>query len=358
MALLGALVLAAPAGAATCQEEGSSGTGPVFSEVSLTPANLPSEGGTGQISVRVADDCAIQRVIVEVASTEGFYVGFELLPIEEDINTYHRIYRGAFQIPANYQEWSVGYQVSITATDTDGAFGEVYAGEIDVEGVPQFDEPPYIYEPSARPHTFGGSGGTARIGVTATDLRGVANAYAIVTYPNNSEKEVWLEPVSATRFEGSLKLPGNPGGAPRVYSVSVFAEDDIGQRTGGYAGTITVEPNGTPSPGFLLSLLPKYWRFGSVKIGAEGLHEVVLQNGSKVGTGAVSGFIRTSGPPYFLPGAGPEGIPFTLKPGEQQTFGVNFRPISWGRQNGRLMVVRTDGNQPNLGISLFGWGSR
>src|SRR5207237_1563811 len=102
--------------------------------------------------------------------------GFELLPIEEDINTHQRIYQGEFQIPANYQEWSVSYQASITATDADGAFGEIYAGEIDVEGVPQFDEPPYVYDASTNPHTFGGSGGTAKIGVSATDLRGIANA--------------------------------------------------------------------------------------------------------------------------------------------------------------------------------------
>jgi centrosomal CEP192-like protein len=354
LALIAALLLAVPAGAAACGEDGTEDTGPLITEAKLTPANLPSEGGTGVISARVEDDCGVQQVYAEINGTEGMYIGFQLLPTEA-LNSNSAVYRGEFQIPANFQEWSVGYQGNVSAEDTNGAFAEAYAGEIEVAGRPQFDEPPYISAASSAPSVWGSWGGTTRISADASDTRSLASVYAIVTNPDNSETEVPLEATSFSHFESTLELPANFTGEPEVYSVAVFAEDDIGQTTGAYGGAITVEPKGTPHPG-QLTLEPTSLHFGPVSIGGTASSGVVLSNTGKPGSPPVSGFLRTSDPQFFLPGASTEGLPFTLEPGEEQTFEVDFRPSAKGQQVGRLELVRADGRQPKKGVSLFGWG--
>jgi hypothetical protein len=354
LALLGALLLAVPVGAAACGEEGTEDTGPLVTEAKLTPANLPSEGGTGVISARVEDDCGVQQVYAEINSTEGMYIGFQLLP-SEALNGPSAIYRGEFQIPPNFQEWSVGYQGNVSAEDTNGAFAEAYAGEIEVAGLPQFDEPPYISAASSAPSVWGSWGGTTRIGVDASDTRSLAGVYAIVTNPDNSETEIPLEATSFSHFEGVLEVPANFSGEPKAYSVSAFAEDDIGQTTGAYGGTITVEPKGTPHPGSL-TLEPSALYFGPVSIAAMKSGSVVLSNAGKPGSPPVSGFLRTSGPQFSLPGASADGLSFSLEPGEEKSFVVDFRPSVRGRQEGRLALVRTDGRQQQKGVSLFGWG--
>ena len=354
LALLAALLLAVPASAVACGEEGTEDTGPLITEAKLSPVGLPSEGGTGVISARVEDDCGVQQVYAEINSSEGTYIGFQLLP-SEDINSNAAVYRGEFQVPANFQEWSVSYQGSVSAEDTNGAFAEAFAGEIEVAGLPQFDEPPYISAASAAPSVWGGWGGSTRISVDASDTRSLANVYAIVTNPDNSETEILLEASSFSHFEGLLNLPANFGGDPQTYSVSAFAEDDIGQTTGAYAGTVTVEPKGTPHPGHL-TLEPASLHFGPVSIGHEVSASVVLRNTGKPGSPPVSGFLRTSEPQFFLPGASDEGLPFTLKPGEERIFAVGLQPSVRGQQVGRLALVRADGRQPNKGVSLFGWG--
>jgi len=113
LALLGALLLALPAAAAACGEDGTEDTGPLITEARLSPASLPSEGGTGVISARVEDDCGIQQVYAEINSTEGMQIYFQLLP-SEALNGPSAVYRGEFQVPANFQEWSVGYQGNVS----------------------------------------------------------------------------------------------------------------------------------------------------------------------------------------------------------------------------------------------------
>lgn len=354
LTLVAALLLALPAGAAACGEEGTEDTGPLITEAKLTPASLPSEGGTGVISARVEDDCGVQQVYAEINSTEGMYIGFQLLPTEA-VNGNSAVYRGEFQVPANFQEWSVSYQGNVSAEDTNGAFAEAYAGEIEVAGAPQFDEPPYISAASSAPSVWGAWGGTTRISAEASDTRSLANVYAIVTNPNNSETEIPLGATSFSHFEGVLELPVNFSGGPQIYSVAVFAEDDIGQTTGAYGGAITVEPKGTPHPG-QLTLEPNALHFGPVSVGQELSGSVVLSNTGKPGSPPVSGFLRASDPQFSLPGASNEGLPFTLKPGEKRVVAVDFQPSARGQQVGRLALVRADGRQPNKGVSLFGWG--
>jgi hypothetical protein len=354
LALMATLLLVVPASAAACGEEGTEDTAPLINWAKTSPGTLPSEGGTVAVSTEVEDDCGVQQVYAEINSPEGTYVSFQLLP-SEIVGTHAAVYHGEFNLPANHQEWPVTYGVEISVLDTNGAPATRLAGEIEIAGVPNFDEAPYVSEPSTAPNLFGGGGGVAKIGVSASDNRGLGNVYAIVTYPDNSEKEVSLEAVSFSRFEGPLKLPANPGWTPQVYSVAVFAEDDIGQTTGAYAGTVTVEPKGVPNPGWL-TLEPGYRRYGPVKVGAKGWRSVILANTGKAGSPPVSGFLRTSGLPFFLPGAGPEGIPFTLEAGEQRKFDVGFKPTAPGLRTGRLAIVRSDGAQPKLGMGLFGSG--
>ncbi len=357
LALLATLLLALPASAAACGEEGTEDTGPLILSAKVSPASLPAEGGTVTISARVEDDCGLQQVYAEIYSGEGIYQSFQMLPAE-DINTHSAVYRAEFQVLGNSQESPVSYQANILATDTNGAIAEAFAGEVEVAGVPQFDEAPYVSEPLVAPSVLGGFGGTAKIGVSASDNRGVASAYAVVTFPDNSEQDVALEPISFSRFEGSLKVPANPSGEPQTYSVAVFAEDDIGQTTGAYAGTITVEPKGTPSSGVLSLVEPGDQHFGPVMIGEEGSREIILTNTGKAGSPPVSGLLHSSGLPFYFPGATLESVPFTLKAGEQRVLEVSFGPTAKGQQIGRVNVIRTDGRQPKLGVSLFGWGAK
>ncbi|HWA54957.1 MAG TPA: substrate-binding domain-containing protein [Solirubrobacterales bacterium] len=247
MALLALLALALPASAAACGEEGEEDTGPLITEAHLTPGNLPHEGGTGVISARVEDDCGVQQVYAEISSTEGFYTSFELLPFE-DINTNARVYRGEFQVPANWQEWSVGYQVSIHAEDTNGAFEEAYAGEIDVEGVPPFDEAPIVGETSVTPRQLSASGGPVTIRARATDARGVSEAFATITQIGSGETfQVQMEPVDFDVFEGVFEAPANSGTEPANYLVEVTALDDIGQPASANAGRISVAAPASPA---------------------------------------------------------------------------------------------------------------
>jgi len=354
LALIATLLLVVPASAAACGEEGSEDTGPLIPSAQSTPGSFTYEGGTVTVTARVEDDCGIQQVYAEVSSTGGTYLSVQMLPYEIISGT-AIVYRGEFQVPPNYEEWAISYGIEISAEDANGAFATRFAGETEVAGLPPFDEAPYVSEASVAPNVLGGGGGTVKIGVTASDTRGITNAYAIVSYPNGSEKEVWLEPISFTRFEGPLKVPANPGGTPQAYSVTVFAEDDIGQTTGESAGTVTVEPKGIPNPGWL-SLEPSYRRFGHVKIGEKGWRNIVLRNTGKPGSPPVSGFLRTTGLPFFLPGAEAGGLHFTLEAGEQRKFDLGFKPTAAGLQASRLTVARNDGAQPKLGMSLFGTG--
>jgi hypothetical protein len=282
------------------------------------------------------------------------YISYQMLPFEV-INGNAIVYRAEFQVPANFQEWEVGYQGNVSAEDTNGAFVEAYAGEIDVAGLPPFDEPPYISAASSAPNLWGAWGGTSKISVEASDTRSLASVYAIVTNPDDSETEIPLGAISFSQFEGVLELPANFTGEPQVYSVAVFAEDDIGQTTRASGGAITVEPKGTPHPG-QLNLEPRALHFGPVSIGQEASASVVLGNTGKPGSPPVSGFLRASDPQFFLPGASDEGLPFTLGPGEQRVVTVDFQPSTKGQQVGRLALVRADGRQPNKGVALFGWG--
>ncbi len=247
LAFLAMLALTLPAVAAACGEEGEEDTGPLITEARVAPGNLGHEGGTGVVTVRVEDDCGVQQVYAEVSSTEGSYFAFQLLPFD-DINSNARVYRGEFQIPANWQEWSVGYQVGIFAEDTNGAFEEAYAGEIDVEGVPPFDEAPIVGDTSVSPRQLPPSGGPVTIRAHASDTRGVSEALATITQISSGETfQVQMEPIDFDLFEGVFEAPANSGTESASYLVEVTALDDIGQPASANAGRFSVAAPASPT---------------------------------------------------------------------------------------------------------------
>lgn len=350
LTLLATLALALPAVAAACGEEGGEDTGPLIKLAQVTPANLSYEGGTGVITTEVEDDCGIQQVYAEISSTEGAYIGFQLLPFE-NINSNSIVYRGEFQVVPNYQEWSVSYQVTISAEDTNGAFEQAYAGEIEVAAAPQFDEAPYVSEASLKPRVVGSDGGQVKIGADASDNRGLANVFAIVTLPDETQQEVPLEGVNWLHFEGRFKVPANLGATPQEYSVIVYAEDDIGQRSWESAGSFVV----VPRTGQLNAWTSVGSYFGRVAIGDVATRLVVVRNGGGPKTQPIEASITTAAP-FALQEAVAGKIDVILNPGERRTFAVDFAPLSRGFKVGSVIISRVDGAQPDISVALSGQG--
>jgi hypothetical protein len=351
LTLLATLALALPAAAAACGEEGGEDTGPLIKLAQVTPGNLTYEGGTSVVTTEVEDDCGIQQVYAEISSTEGAYWGFQLLPFE-NINSNSIVYRGEFQVVPNYQEWAVSYQVTIWAEDTNGAFEQAYAGETEVAAAPQFDEAPYVSEASLSPRVVGSAGGQVKIGADASDNRGLGNVFAIVTLPDETQKEVPLEGVSWLHFQGHFKAPANLGATPQKYTVIVYAEDDIGQQSWESAGSFIV----TPRTGQLNAWTSAGSYFGQVPIGGTATRVVVVHNSGGPKTQPVEASIATSGASFALQEATGGTIDFTLGPGETRSFAVDFAPASPGFKVGSAVVSRGDGAQPDISVRLTGQG--
>lgn len=349
LTLLATLALALPALAAACGEAGGEDTGPLIKLAQVTPATFTYDGGTAVVTTEVEDDCGIQQVYAEVSSTEGAYWGFQMLP-SENINSNSIVYRAEFQVVPNYQEWEVGYQVTISAEDTNGAFAEAYAGETDVAGRPPFDEAPYVSGASVGPPVVGSAGGQVNIGADASDTRGLANVFAIVTLPDETQKEVPLEGVSWLHFEGNFKVPANHGTTRQEYSAIVYAEDDIGQRSWESAGNFFVAPR----TGLLNAWTSVGSHFGQVPIGDTAARLVVVRNSGGPKTQPVNASITTSGAAFSLQEAVGKKIRFTLNPGERRVFAVDFSPALRGFKVGSAIVSRGDGAQPPISVGLTG----
>lgn len=72
----------------------------------------------------------------------------------------------------------------------------------------------------------------------------------------------------------------------------------------------------------------------------------------------VQGVIETTASPFALPGAAPQGIPFSLRGGEIKLIAVGFQPSNVGSYTGTVAIQRTDGGQPELSVRLSGEGIR
>jgi hypothetical protein len=351
LALMATLLLVLPASAAACGEEGTEDTAPLINWAKTNLGTLPSEGGTVAVSTEVEDDCGVQQVYAEIITSEGTYLSFQLLP-SEFVGLHAAVYHGEFNLPANHQASPVSYGVEISVLDTNGAPATRLAGEIEVAGVPQFDEVPFVSEASMTPPIVGSAGGQVKIGATATDNRGLANVFAIVTYPDETQHEVQMEGISSSRFQGRFKAPANNGVAFEQYSVIVYAEDDIGQRSFESAGTFKV----APKTGKLNAWTSVGSYFGPVQIGAAATRLVVVRNSGGPKTAPVTASITTSGDAFALRDAEAGKIGFALGPGEMRVFEVEFLPTSPGFKVGSALVSRADGAQPDIAVTITGQG--
>jgi centrosomal CEP192-like protein len=344
-----ALALALPAIAAACIEDGGGeDRGPLIGAAQIAPSILSFEGGAVVLSGEVEDDCGIDHVRGEVASTEGGVAwSFQLLPVKV-VNANTVLYSGEVQLPPNYQGSPAQYLAVIEAEDTNGSIEHAYAGEAEVVSPPPFDEAPYVSGASLTPRVLGPAGGVVTIEADASDNRSVSGAFAIVSSPDGTEAEVQLEAVSSSHFVGRFQAATNIGELPQEYAVTAYAEDDIGQRSSENAGSFVVLP-----PGGQLELRPQGERFfGTVTIGKSATRHLVVRNRGKR---AIQTSIATAAP-FSLQGAVTGEIDFVLEPGKTRTFTVEFAPVAPGVAVGSAIVSVKDGTQADISVALKGRG--
>lgn len=349
-----ALALLLPSLASACGEEGGEDTGPLVSKTKVSPPGLPQEGGQVAVYATVEDDCGVFMVYAGMYGPEGNNQSIQMLPWEIAPNGV-ATYRGEANIPPNYQEYAINYGFTVQATDTNGAYIEEYAGDVEVAGVPQFDEAPYVSSPVVGPRELPASGGSVKIRATATDNRSVSVVYATVTLPDGSTIEVPMEPISCCEFEGVLTVPPNTSVTPQHYSIEIIAQDDIGQPGSIDAGLVTVAAT-APPPTSHLMVEPDSLSFGSVRIGRQAGQFLLLENTGPKSSGRVQGVIVTSGSPFSLAGGKPAGAPFRLRPGQSKRYRIRFRPRTLGDQIGTARILSSDKAQPEIVVPLSGQG--
>jgi len=345
---LAALLLAVPATAAACGEESP----PVITNPKVTPGTLPWEGGTIRIEVEVEVDydCGV-TVYEEITSSEGGYYPSEMGATEETVNQKRKTYRVEFGAPPNYQEWPVYYQVTISATDSEGASAEpVFAGETEVAGAPQFDEAPYVSNAAVTPRNLVTEGGWVTISADISDNRSVSYAFANVTLPDETLKEVPLEPVSSSHFVGHFKAPPNYGAAAQKYPVTVYGQDDIGQESSEGAGAFSVA--GRPGP---LSIeIERGGAIGNVTVGRTATRLITVHNS---GAKSIKSSLALAGSPWFvLRNSIGRKIEFSIGPNASRSFWLEFTPTALTTATGSLTLSRADGAQPPITRSLSGKG--
>jgi hypothetical protein len=336
-----AALLAVPATAAACGEESP----PVITNPKVTPGTLPWEGGTIRIEVEVEVDydCGV-TVWEEVSSSEGGYYPSEMAATEETVNQKRKTYRAEFGAPPNYQEWPVYYQVNISATDSEGASAEtVFAGETEVAGAPQFDEAPYVSNADVTPRTLSSEGGWVTISADISDNRSVSYAFANVMLPNETLKEVALEPTSASHFVGHYKAPANFGTAAQTYGVTVYGQDDAYQLGYESAGTFSVA--GRPGP--LSFEIERTGSIGNVTVGRTATRAVTVANSSP--SKWIKASLTVAGSSWFsLRSSVERKIEFSIGPASTRRFWLDVTPTALGPATGSLTLTRADGAQPPI----------
>jgi hypothetical protein len=342
------VLLAVPATAAACGESAP----PIVKSADLTPHALPWEGGTIVLTAKVESDCGVD-VYAEVSTSEGLQWSFQVVATEETVDENPRSYRAEIGAPPNYQESPFGYQITLRALDDFEGSTEAYWGETEVAGAPQFDEAPYVSNSTVTPRNVGTEGGWVTISADVSDNRSINYVFANIMLPNETLKEVPLEPVSSSHFVGHYKAPANYGAAAQSYSVNVYGEDDIGQQRAEDAGTFSVA--GRPGP--LSVEIERTGAFGNVTAGRTATRVVTVHNSSAAKTKWIKASLAVSGSSYFsLRNAIARKIAITIGPGETRRFWLNFAPAALGLRTGSLTLSRPDSGQPNMVLGLTGRG--
>ena len=329
-ALLGALVLAAPAAA---------NQPPEIWTATVTPTSLPHTGGDVVVYVDAYDFEGAPICCLDI-ELDGLLVSSGQGANGETTVT----------IPPNYSSAPVTYTIRVIVRDYDLAEASAIAGKVVVAAVPALDAAPVVSDPSATPADLPSSGGPVTLGVTATDDFGVDYAFAFVT-PSNG-LNIPLVPVGGDRYEAVFNAPPNPGTGTIEYKVGLTAVDDLAQST--RADTV-FRVAGQPSG--RLETKTTALAFGSVKTGKRAQRSVTLRNVGAKSTLPVEGVLTTSGAPFFVAGApATGGLPFCLRAGETMNVLVEFRPTAAGAKSGQLIVTRPDLVQTPLAVGLTGTG--
>jgi hypothetical protein len=340
------LLLAVPAGAAACGESAP----PQIKSAQVSPNSLPAEGGTITLTTEVESDCGVE-IYAEVNTSEGLQWSFQMLP-SGDLNGDLRSYKSEIAAPPNYQESAFTYEFTIRALDDFEGSRELFAGVCEVAPTPQFDEAPYVSNSTVAPTSLGTEGGWVTISADISDNRSVSYAFANIMLPNETLKEVPLEPVSSSHFVGHYKAPANYGTSAAKYSVVVYGEDDIGQQRLEEAGTFTVA--GRPGP---LSIeIERTGAFGNVTMGRTATRIVTLHNAGAIGSKWLKASVAVAGSSFSLRNAVGGKIDITIGPGETRRFWLDFTPAALGPASGSLTLSRADGAQPPIVLSLSGKG--
>jgi hypothetical protein len=344
-ALLVGLLLALPAGAAACGESAP----PQISNAQVTPASLPWEGGTIKVTTEVTSDCGPAELYAEVMTSGGLNWSFQMLATS-DPNLETLFYRAEIGAPANYDSAPFYYEISLRALDIQEGTDEQFAGATELAGFPEFDEAPYVSNATVSPAKLGTEGGWVTISADIADNRSVNGAFAIVTLPDETQQEVWMEPVSSSHFVGHYKAPANFTTAAKKYPVLVYGEDDAGQQRSESAGAFTVAAR----PGPLSAVAEGNGAIGNVTVGKTATRLVTVHNS---GTKWIKSTISISGATSFaLRGSSGGKIDFTIGPNETRYFRVDFTPAALGPASATVTVSRTDGAQPPFVLGFTGKG--
>ena len=343
LSLLVAL-LALPATAAACSESAP----PEIKWAKVSPASLPWEGGTIVLTTEVESDCGVE-VYAEVNTSGPLQWSFQMLP-SGDPNTNVHEYRSEIGALPNYKEEPFYYEFAIRALDVMEGSSETFAGGTEVAAEPNFDEAPYVSNAKVTPTSLGTEGGWVTISADISDNRSVSYAFANIMLPNETLKEVPLEPVSSSHFVGHYKAPPNYGTAAAKYSVAVYGQDDIGQLGLEEAGTFSVAGRTAP-----LSIeIERGGSIGNVTVGRTATRIVTVHSS---GAKWIKGSLTLAGSPWFvLRNASGRKIEFSIGPGESRRFWLDFTPAALSTATGSLTLSRADGSQPPVTRSLSGTG--
>ena len=340
------------AGPAFADEPGIEDTPPYIAGGELSPSSLSYEGGSVQIRAEIFDDRGLYMTYAQIYRPDASSETIQLF------EGYKDNYFATLEVPPNYSDSSVEYGVEVQTYDSNGAYSASLIGAVQVEGRPQFDEPPYVTGAELNPSFLPSEGGTVTISADAGDNRGLAGLFATVALPGGGSVEVPMNPTSSSHFEGTYEVPANSGPLAAEYPVEVVAQDDIGQEGRASAGTITVAAPPPPPSAGLLDISPGDRSFGTVKLGRSAQRQVVVRNLPRKGGEPVEATAVVYGASAFSLAGSNSPIHFVLQPGEKRAFTVEFRPTSAGEQFAALEIIRDDGAQPGLAASLSGRGSR